>query len=77
MSTITEKYTVNEKIDDMQCQIDCLEDLVDDLKTVIMDYVHAVEKGEEMQQAYAEFVDKVEKLAPGMLFGTAAGDEPC
>ena len=77
MSTITEKYTVNEKIDDMQCQIDCLEDLVTDLKTAIKDYVHAVEKGEEMQQACAEFTDKVEKIAPGLLFSKAAGDESC
>ncbi len=77
MSTITEKYTVNEMIDDMQCQIDCLEDLVTDLKSVIRDYVHAVEKGEDMQQAYAEFTDKVEKTVPGMLFGQAEGDEPC
>lgn len=77
MSTITEKYTVNEKMDDMQLQIDCLEDLATDLKSVIRDYVYAVEKGEDMQQAYAEFTDKVEKIAPGLLFSKAAGDESC
>ena len=77
MSEVLIKYTVNEKMEDMQLQIDCLEDLVTDLKTVIKDYVYAVDKGEDMQQAYAEFIDKVEKIAPGMLFGQAAGDEPC
>ena len=68
---------INYTADDMQCQIDCLEDLVDDLKTVIKNYVHAVEKGEDMHQAYAEFLDKVEKIAPGLLFSKAAGDESC
>ncbi len=77
MSTVTEKYSINEKIDDMQLQIDCLEDLVTDLKSAIKDYVHAVEKGEDMQQAYAGFAEKVEKTVPGLLFGQAAGDEPC
>ena len=75
MSEVLIKYVANEKMDDMQLQIDCLEDLVTDLKTVIKNYVHAVEKGEDMQQAYTEFVDKVEKIVPGMLFGKAAGDK--
>ena len=77
MSEVINKYTVNEKMDDMQLQIDCLEDLVADLKSTIKAYVHAVEKGEDRQQAYAEFVDKIEKIAPGMLFCKAAGDEQC